>query len=72
MNTKWDFEEKSREGLVGVDFIVLTGGESVRKAKHEEPKQISPAGLSGVSKRFAGSFPTVVVLAVAEDGDQHI
>lgn len=48
--------------------VKLTGGGSVRKAKHEEQKQSVRAGPSGVSKRFAGSFPTVGG-HVAAEGD---
>ena len=51
---------------------VLTGGESVRRAKHGELKLIFQAILSGVSKHCAGSFPTAEVHAVVEGDDRQI
>lgn len=50
----------------------LTGGGSVRKAMHEEQRQSVQAVPSGVSKRFAGSFPIVGGLAAAEGDGPRI
>lgn len=53
-------------------WVILTGVGSVRKARHEERKQISQAVLSGVSKHYVGSFPTVAKLFVGEYDDPRI
>ena len=50
---------------------VRTGGESVQRAKLEEPKPLFQVILFAVSKHCAGSFPTAEVLFVVEADDQR-
>ncbi|MFS8008889.1 hypothetical protein Hanom_Chr14g01278171 [Helianthus anomalus] len=52
--------------------MLLTDGESVQRAKHEEPKQSVPAILFVVSKHSVGSFLIAVKPAVAGADYQQI